>query len=69
MNRRGFDAELMRMCHSSAETGELLCLVMVDIDHFESHGLAVCSLMATSNSPTLATGPRLSAQKLVRSPP
>lgn len=35
LNRRGFDAEVVRMCCSSDETGEPLCLVVVDIDHFK----------------------------------
>jgi diguanylate cyclase len=35
LNRRGFDAELMRMCRASTESGTSFCLVMVDIDFFK----------------------------------
>ncbi|HYF58513.1 MAG TPA: GGDEF domain-containing protein [Burkholderiaceae bacterium] len=35
LNRRGFDAELMRACRVADETGSTLSLVVVDIDHFK----------------------------------
>ena len=35
LNRRGFDATLDRLCAEAHRTGEPLCLVMVDIDHFK----------------------------------
>jgi diguanylate cyclase len=35
VNRRGFDAELLRMCRAGAKEGTGFSLVMVDIDHFK----------------------------------
>jgi len=34
-NRKSFDAEIVEAVESAAETGEPLCLVMCDIDHFK----------------------------------
>lgn len=34
-NRRGFDNELARMCRESTQSGMVLSLVMIDIDHFK----------------------------------
>jgi len=35
VNRRGFDAELFRLCASAASQGTALSIVMFDIDHFK----------------------------------
>jgi len=35
LNRRGFDAEIRRVCAAAAQDGAPFCVVMIDIDHFK----------------------------------
>lgn len=36
-NRRHLDSELARICLHAAETGEVLCVGMIDVDHFKAY--------------------------------
>lgn len=36
-NRRHLDSELARVCSRAAETGEVICIGMADVDHFKAY--------------------------------